>query len=378
MSRLCLLSWLRRRNRWFRCGQLDSFSSPDAGTAPDAGPLVTAPIAATDILFVIDNSGSMLEEQFALIQGFDGFIEALRGGDYRIAVISTDVDSVGDVQRAGRVSYAWSNEAPYYRLLLEEFSTAACYDTTIPLGCFFGPEPERRVVNSQTMTEAEQIEAFAKNADLGTCGSGRERAFDALMRAYEQRHECNQGFFREEAHLVVIFVSDEEEAGMESPNQRAQELLMLKSDPTKIRVATIVGGSDSGCAPGYGSACGSICNSSPPEGSLAPCDFGPSACPDDEYCDSGVCRNAVLQNWNNCESCTFYKAEDCCTAVAGRRYVDFALAWEATVAARDPSVNVQSCTALDGAGVCLIASACQESYASTLRLIALTLIPRAF
>ena len=46
----------------------------------------------TDILFVVDNSGSMADEQENLAQNFDQFIQQIAGaGDYRIAVVTTDL-----------------------------------------------------------------------------------------------------------------------------------------------------------------------------------------------------------------------------------------------------------------------------------------------
>jgi hypothetical protein len=52
-----------------------------------------------DFLFVIDNSGSMLDEQQSLIASFDGFIEAIQGTlmaqDYHIMVVDTDAESGG-------------------------------------------------------------------------------------------------------------------------------------------------------------------------------------------------------------------------------------------------------------------------------------------
>ena len=45
-----------------------------------------------DILFVVDNSGSMADEQENLAQNFQAFIDGLNAGtgDYQLAVVSTD------------------------------------------------------------------------------------------------------------------------------------------------------------------------------------------------------------------------------------------------------------------------------------------------
>lgn len=59
-----------------------------------------------DILFVIDNSGSMLEEQAALAQGIPDVIELLDLDqiDYHIGVISTDMNDCDNPTIAGRPS----------------------------------------------------------------------------------------------------------------------------------------------------------------------------------------------------------------------------------------------------------------------------------
>src|SRR5688500_1047158 len=53
-----------------------------------------APSNEVDILFVVDNSFSMEEEQLALAEGFPEFIEGLSGSntDFHLGVISTSFD----------------------------------------------------------------------------------------------------------------------------------------------------------------------------------------------------------------------------------------------------------------------------------------------
>src|SRR5262245_7250429 len=64
------------------------------------------PIPA-DILFVVDNSGSMADDQENLARNLDKFIDVIAGssgGDYQIAVTTTDLDSPGGEQ-GGLVAY---------------------------------------------------------------------------------------------------------------------------------------------------------------------------------------------------------------------------------------------------------------------------------
>jgi hypothetical protein len=54
----------------------------------------TAPAIKTDFLFVIDSSGSMREEQAALVEASEGLFAAFRrsGLDFRVGVVTTDSD----------------------------------------------------------------------------------------------------------------------------------------------------------------------------------------------------------------------------------------------------------------------------------------------
>ena len=56
-----------------------------------------APENQVDILFVVDNSGSMTDEQLSLVQGFQSFIDqaALWNVKYQIGVVTTDVKHDG-------------------------------------------------------------------------------------------------------------------------------------------------------------------------------------------------------------------------------------------------------------------------------------------
>ncbi|MGZ3461712.1 MAG: vWA domain-containing protein, partial [Archangium sp.] len=64
------------------------------GRCQAEAPVVSA--QKTDILFVIDNSGSMAEEQAAIATELPAFLDELRGGndveqDFRVGVITTSV-----------------------------------------------------------------------------------------------------------------------------------------------------------------------------------------------------------------------------------------------------------------------------------------------
>ena len=146
-----------------------------------------------DVLFVVDDSGSMGEEQNNLANNFSSFIgqAAAWQNDYHIAVVTTDVDGGSGVFRG-----------------------------------------DPRFIDPTTTSK------FASNVKVGTNGSGTERGLEAAQLALSLPNiadssttctadaECaavggachdgfcggpNRGFLRKDANLEVVFVSDEED-----------------------------------------------------------------------------------------------------------------------------------------------------------------------
>ena len=137
--------------------------------------LVQVQVPEVDILFTIDNSCSMWEEQTALANNFPIFMDFFLGSglDYHIGVISTDTY---DNSHSGKLI-----QASGYRWIDEE--------TTQP------------------------SDVFGQMAVLGTGGSGDEKGRDAAYRGLEiltqSETDYNYGFVREDASLHTVFVSDE-------------------------------------------------------------------------------------------------------------------------------------------------------------------------
>lgn len=132
-----------------------------------------------DILFVIDNSGSMAEEQRKLKDNFEAFITELTKedlNDYQIGIITTDM------------------REPIF------------------LGKLQGTP---RIINGKSMSKRQVIDAFTKNVMVGTTGTSYEKSLDAvklaLSPAMTKEGGYNQGFLRDGAMLAVIFVGDEDD-----------------------------------------------------------------------------------------------------------------------------------------------------------------------
>ncbi|MCC6336598.1 MAG: choice-of-anchor D domain-containing protein [Myxococcales bacterium] len=128
-----------------------------------------------DVLFVVDDSCSMGDEQMSLASNFASFIAAANQSnvDYHLGVTTTDI-----FKNSGRL-----------------VGTPAVLTSSTPsLG-----------------------QAFAANALVGTSGSGLEEPFEAASRALSQPNlsGANAGFLRQDASLAIILVTDAVE---QSPN----------------------------------------------------------------------------------------------------------------------------------------------------------------
>ena len=121
-------------------------------------------VPVLDVLWVIDNSGSMMPHQTNLSTNIGSFMSAFAssGADYRMAVITTDTST---------------------------FSTII--DPT-------HPDPEGALANLVVM---------------GTYGSGNEKGIQMAYHSLTDVNAAGPGgnFFRSTAKLVVIFVSDEQD-----------------------------------------------------------------------------------------------------------------------------------------------------------------------
>ena len=162
----------------------------DVGAAT-TGALPEAGCQKIDFLFVIDNSESMVDEQAALAASFDGFIDAivetLNVEDYHVMVVDTDgspyLEGCDGVLGAGRVT------------------SGAGKDCAIA--------GDQRYM---TVDQPDYAEAFSCVALVGATGSGKEHIMEALFESIttlSQPGECNAGFLRDDAILVVTVIADE-------------------------------------------------------------------------------------------------------------------------------------------------------------------------
>ena len=167
----------------------------DLGAPPDLGSIDEPEACAlVDLVFVIDNSGSMAGEQQNLIDSFPGFVDGMLGAldtveSLHVGVVPTD-ENLGNTPPCDTMG----------AFVTRDVQGAAC-----------GP-----YTGGTFMTQDDSLgDTFECAAALGTGGSGNERPMDALRLALGDTHlaagGCNDGFLREDALLVVVVISDEED-----------------------------------------------------------------------------------------------------------------------------------------------------------------------
>lgn len=188
----------------------------DGGADPDAvpgidgtrGQLDAGPGAdKLDVLFVVDNSGSMFEEQAALATAFDSnFIANLRHDgnlpSLHIGVVSTDLG-------AGPFGIQGCTGSGDNGVL----QNAPRGDCTPPADRYIIDldDGDGTRTTNYTGTLAKTFSCIAK---LGTNGCGFEQPLESMRRALDD-NPSNAGFLRDDAALLVIIVSDEDDCSTE-------------------------------------------------------------------------------------------------------------------------------------------------------------------
>jgi hypothetical protein len=184
---------------------------------------VSVGCSKVDVLFVIDNSPSMDDEQDALIQSFPGFVSlaqsALELTDVHIMVVDTD------------------GETPFDQVT-EEFGFSEACDNALGAGSVLGEGgAECAVPAGQRYMEGTQpnlSESFSCVANVGDDGSLLARPADAMLAALSSEHVavsgCNAGFLRDDAVLVVVMITDEDdERSARSPADWRSALVAQKA-----------------------------------------------------------------------------------------------------------------------------------------------------
>ena len=197
-----------------------------------------SPTDEVDILFVVDNSNSMQLEQTLLADGFESFIEGIEQAnvDFHLGVISTNFEY---------------DDGARGTLELTNTDIDGCD------GVAAGPP--------YLTLDDDYLTLFPCRAQVGLNGSGKEKGLEAALYALGDSLTgpggANEGFLRDDANLLVVFVSDEDDCSDEGAlganadntacySQRdlltpasdlTQRIVDLKGVRGKVQLAAIVG-----------------------------------------------------------------------------------------------------------------------------------------
>lgn len=143
-----------------------------------------------DVVWVVDNSGSMSDDLRTVSANFSSFIQVFADldTDWQIAVVTTDMDDPND---SGRIQ-----------------------------GPLITPDMD------------DPIGEFVAQVDQGSSGSGSEQGFSAVQAALTDPllTGYNAGILRDDAALAVVVISDEDDSSFTSASSFSSWLSGLKSD----------------------------------------------------------------------------------------------------------------------------------------------------
>jgi hypothetical protein len=187
-----------------------------------------------DIIFMIDDSGSMAEEQVALAANFERFISILEaedvGANYRIAITTSDNGAPFGCNRKAPEGGRFVASSCRSRAQNFQFGDVDAFDVACASICDHDeieimptstendptPRPRPWIENIEGRTNLpagiSTTEAFRCFGPMGIAGCGFEEQLESVYRAIkrtEHAEEDQYDFIREDAILAIVLVSDE-------------------------------------------------------------------------------------------------------------------------------------------------------------------------
>jgi hypothetical protein len=179
-----------------------------------------------DVLWVVDNSGSMASSQQNLANNFPTFIQRFlsKGFDFHMGVTTTDAYLAESMW----TSYYNQNPHPSYYDGLPQANIAWLKDgTAVSPSGFPIITPSTPNINN----------VFMQNAMQGINGRGDERSFDSIRSALSSTH--NSSFIRPGSFLAVIILTDEDD--FSNPSTTAYETYVSQLNPISDYVSFLDG-----------------------------------------------------------------------------------------------------------------------------------------
>jgi len=157
--------------------------------------------AAVDILWVVDDSGSMSDEQKALAYNFDIFIHEFltKKVDFQMFITTTDATS----RKNGRMVGA----------------------------------PGLLTSEAAKRNEKKFMSDFSKLIKVGTRGSGREKGIQTSLSFIDRYSKAH---LRKDAYLIVVYVSDEEDQSQKKVDEYLKSIQSHKENAGLVKMYSIV------------------------------------------------------------------------------------------------------------------------------------------
>lgn len=214
------------------CGESNPGDESRAGTELRDEALPLGQGHALDILVVVDNSGSMAEEQANLAAHFDGLLNSLQAKygalDLRIGVTTTDN---GNVLCSGTSPEAGSLQLSSCRTRSQQFTNVQGTENQFDVGCaaqcpegvnflpdeFERPWIEHSPEGSNLPDGLDLATALACALPQGIHGCGFESTLEGVAKGIQRAMspgEHQYGFLRDDASLLVVVLTDEEDCSM--------------------------------------------------------------------------------------------------------------------------------------------------------------------
>ena len=199
-----------------------------------------------DIIFVVDDSGSMCEEQDRMARELDRFINHAQtwGNQYQIGVVSTCVQGDDVCEGAGHLKSKFY-QAPDWERWVDN-STWPHFTENVDIGCNGGSDSQEAALEAAHMALSLPIIHLS-----GTpCGSNADCQLpDICLPNAAVCGGFNGGFLREDAALEIVILSDEEDQSPAPPDFYVDFFKSIKgfANESFLHVHSIVGDRDYGC-----------------------------------------------------------------------------------------------------------------------------------
>jgi hypothetical protein len=163
-----------------------------------------------DIIWIIDNSGSMMDEQSALGANFSAFIDDFitKNIDFKMAITTTDTSS------------------------------------SLKKGLMVKGSDSKLTSQMAKLNEFQFKSDFTNLVKVGTAGSGYEKGLEA-SEGFMQKYSGS--FLRPDAYLAIVIVSDEEDQSPKAVSQYTDYLKSFKQETGLIKLYSIVDVNKTNC-----------------------------------------------------------------------------------------------------------------------------------